>query len=63
VLTKNRIGRFPIFFKKEIKMADIFTAVDLSSVAAFVGATGVVIIGITMGFKGINLGKRGIKQA
>ena len=44
-------------------MADIFAAVDLSSVSAFVGATGVLIIGITMAFKGIDLGKRGVKKA
>lgn len=44
-------------------MADIFAAVDLSSVAAFVAATGVVIVGITTGFKGITLAKRGINKA
>lgn len=44
-------------------MADIFAAVDLSTVAAFVAATGVIIIGITLGFKGIDLGKRGVKKA
>lgn len=44
-------------------MAAIFTAVDLSTVAAFVGATGVLIIGIAMAFKGIDLGKRGIRKA
>ncbi len=43
-------------------MADIFTAVDLSSVAAFVAATGVVIIGITMAFKGVTLGKRAVNK-
>ena len=44
-------------------MADIFAAVDLSTVSAFVAATGVVIIGLTMAFKGIDLGKRGVKKA
>lgn len=44
-------------------MADIFAAVDLSTVATFVGATGVIVIGITMAFKGIDLGKRGVKKA
>jgi hypothetical protein len=44
-------------------MADIFAAVDLSTVAVFVAATGVVVIGIAMAFKGIDLGKRGIKKA
>ena len=44
-------------------MADIFTAVDLSSVATFVAATGVVIIGITMAYKAITLGKRAVNKA
>lgn len=44
-------------------MADIFAAVDLTTVAAFVGATGVLIIGIAMAFKGISLGKRAVNKA
>lgn len=44
-------------------MADIFAAVDLSTVLAFVAATGVVVIGVTLAFKGIDLGKRGVKKA
>jgi predicted benzoate:H+ symporter BenE len=44
-------------------MADIFAAVDLSTVVAFVTGAGVTIIGITMAFKGIDLGKRGVKKA
>ncbi|WP_272875817.1 hypothetical protein [Stutzerimonas stutzeri] len=44
-------------------MAEIFAAVDLASVATWVGATGVLIIGIAMAFKGIDLGKRGVKKA
>lgn len=44
-------------------MADIFAAVDLSTVAAFVAATGVIVIGINMAFKGITLGKRGVNKA
>ncbi|MEZ3137142.1 hypothetical protein ACBG90_20805 [Stutzerimonas kunmingensis] len=44
-------------------MTEIFGAVDLSTVATWVGATGVLIIGITMAFKGIDLGKRGVKKA
>lgn len=44
-------------------MADIFTAVDLSSVAAFVTAAGVLVIGINLAFKGIGLGKRAVKSA
>lgn len=44
-------------------MADIFAAVDFTTVTAFVGGTGVVIIAIAMAFKGISLGKRGVKMA
>lgn len=44
-------------------MDAIFAAVDLSSVATWAAATGVIIIGITMAFKGIDLGKRGVKKA
>lgn len=44
-------------------MTDIFAAVDLSTASAFVIATGLVVIAITMGFKGIDLGKRGVKKA
>lgn len=44
-------------------MADIFAAVDLSTVAAFVTATGVLIIGLSMGEKGIGIAKRNVKKA
>lgn len=44
-------------------MASIFAAVDLSAVATWVAATGVLVIGIALAFKGIGLGKRGIKAA
>jgi len=44
-------------------MQNIFAAVDLSTVATWVGATGVLIIGIAMAFKAIDLGKRGVKKA
>ena len=44
-------------------MTEIFAAVDLTSVAAFVGATGVLIIGVAMGFKAIGLGKRAVNKA
>jgi ABC-type sulfate transport system permease component len=43
-------------------MASIFAAVDLSTVVAFVAATGVIIIGICMAFKGVDLGKRGVRK-
>lgn len=44
-------------------MADIFAAVDFTTVAAFVVVTGVAVIGIAMAFKGIDLGKRGVRKA
>lgn len=44
-------------------MADIFAAVDMTTVAAFVGGVGVLIIGIAMAFKGISLGKRAVNKA
>ena len=44
-------------------MTEIFGAVDFSSVATWVGTAGVAIIGIAMAFKGIDLGKRGVKKA
>jgi len=44
-------------------MADIFAAVDLAGVAAFVVAAGVLIIGIKLAEKGIQIGKRNISKA
>jgi hypothetical protein len=44
-------------------MADIFAAVDFGTVVTFVVATGVAVIGIAMAFKGIDLGKRGVRKA
>ncbi|EHR42671.1 membrane protein [Alishewanella jeotgali] len=44
-------------------MADIFAAVDMTAVATFVGAVGILIIGIAMAFKGISLGKRAVNKA
>jgi hypothetical protein len=44
-------------------MAAIFSAVDLSGIATFVGAAGVLIIGVALAFKGIGLGKRAIGKA
>ncbi len=43
-------------------MADIFAAVDLSTVATFVAATGVLVVGIALAFKGIDLSKRAIRK-
>jgi hypothetical protein len=44
-------------------MSDIFAAVDLTSVATFVGAAGVLIVGIALAYKGISLAKRAVKSA
>lgn len=44
-------------------MDAIFAAVDLTKVATFVGATGVLVIGVAMAFKGISLGKRAVSKA
>jgi hypothetical protein len=44
-------------------MADIFAAVDLTTVAVFVGGAGVLIVGIALAFKGIALSKRAVKSA
>lgn len=44
-------------------MADIFAAVDLATVAAFIVATGLLIIGIALAEKGIAIGKRNVKKA
>ena len=44
-------------------MTEIFAAVDFTSVATWVGTAGIAIIGIAMAFKGIDLGKRGVKKA
>lgn len=44
-------------------MADIFAAVDLATVAASVTGLMVLIIGISMAFKGGDLGKRAVRKA
>ncbi len=41
----------------------IFAAIDLSTIAASVGAVGVLIIGIAMVMKSITLGKRAVDKA
>lgn len=43
-------------------MADIFGAVDLSTVVAAVIVIGVAVMGIRMAFKSIDLGKRGVNK-
>lgn len=44
-------------------MTEIFAAVDLSSVAAFVGGAGVLVVGIALAYKGISLAKRAVSKA
>lgn len=44
-------------------MADIFAAVDLAGVATFVGAAGLLIVGISLAEKGIGIAKRNVKKA
>ena len=43
-------------------MDTIFAAVDLSAIATSVIAFGVLIVGITMAFKGADLGKRVVRK-
>ncbi len=42
-------------------MADVFTAVDLSTVSAFVVGAMVIVVGVALAFKAGILGKRAIK--
>lgn len=44
-------------------MAAIFTAVDFTGIATWVGTAGVAVIGIALAFKAVGLGKRGVKMA
>lgn len=44
-------------------MDAIFTAVDLTTVATFVGGAGVLIVGIALAYKGITLAKRAVSKA
>ena len=44
-------------------MTDIFAAVDMAGVATFVGATGILIVGVALAFKGISLAKRAVNKA
>ena len=44
-------------------MEAIFAAVDLSTVATFVGTAGLAVVGIALAFKGITLAKRAVSKA
>lgn len=43
-------------------VGDMFAAISLTTVAAAVAAIGLVIVGIAMAFKAIDLAKRGVKK-
>lgn len=43
-------------------MAGILAAVDVTSVATWVGVLGVAVVGIAMAFKAIDLSKRGVRK-
>ena len=53
----------PSFATEGSAAQQIFGAIDLTGIAALVTAAGVLIIGITMAFKSIVLGKRTVKSA
>jgi hypothetical protein len=56
-------GRVSADFYWSFLMDAILAAVDLSAVAVFVGAAGVLVVGIALAFKGIGLAKRAVKAA
>lgn len=41
---------------------DLFAAIDLATVAVAVGAVGLLVVGIAMSFKGIDLSKRAVRK-
>jgi hypothetical protein len=49
-------------FSRSKKMADIFAAVDLTTVLAFITATGLIVIGANLAFKAMGLGKKAINK-
>jgi len=44
-------------------MDAILAAVDFTGVTTWVGLAGIAIIAIAMAFKGVDLGKRGVRKA
>jgi hypothetical protein len=44
-------------------MAELFAAVDISTVLAFVVATGLIIVGISLAEKGVGISKRNVNKA
>lgn len=43
-------------------MTEIFAAIDISTIAASVIGFGVLVIGVAMAFKGVDLGKRVVRK-
>lgn len=43
-------------------ITDLFAAIDLTTVAAAVLAVGLLVVGIAMSFKGIDLSKRAVRK-
>ncbi len=43
-------------------MGELFAAIELTTVAPSIAAMGILIIGITMTFKGVDLAKRAIRK-
>lgn len=44
-------------------MDAILAGVDLTTVSTWVGATGLLIVGVVMAFKGIDIAKRAVRKA
>lgn len=44
-------------------MADVFAAIDFSTVAVAVGASGIAVVGIALVMQGITIAKRVIRKA
>jgi len=53
----------PAFAQATNPVDQIFAGIDLSTVTVAVVALGIVVMGIVMAFKGIDLGKRGVSKA
>lgn len=43
-------------------VADMFAAISLTTVVASVAAMGLLVVGITMAYKAIDLAKRGVRK-
>jgi hypothetical protein len=61
--TKSEESDFLTQYKGNLHMAELFAALDLTTVVAFVVATGLLIVGISLAEKGIGITKRNVKKA